>query len=236
MRFPDEDSLEDMSNEFARQHNSKGLHCFGAIDGKHFKGQFTHSDYLNYKHFTSINCLAIANHNLLFLWAAMGWAGRHNDKYCFKSSWLANSGIGEWLAQRGFFSLGDLGFCIREFLIIPYTDLQADTREKRAFNYVLRSLRACIERAWGVLVGRFRVFQGGIASGDAEFVQASIKAGMALHNLCVLDRDDLVQEEDICYIPDVPGLLPPPPEDTGAREKGQAKREQIFQAWLASMY
>ena len=63
------------------------------------------------------------------------------------------------VGRKGLFIFGDLGFCIKDFLIIPFSDIEANTRNRRAFNYVLRSLRASIERAWGVMVGRFRRFQ-----------------------------------------------------------------------------
>lgn len=69
--------------------NAKFPHCVGAIDGKRIrviKPQHSGSLYFNYKHFFSIQLLAMCNSNYCFTFVDIGDYGKNSDASIFKNT------------------------------------------------------------------------------------------------------------------------------------------------------
>jgi hypothetical protein len=69
--------------------NANFPHCLGAIDGKHIriiKPQHSRSLYYNYKHFFSIQLLAMCDSNYCFTFVDVGDYGKNSDSSIFKHS------------------------------------------------------------------------------------------------------------------------------------------------------
>lgn len=104
--------------------------------------------------------------------------------------------------------LGDSGYGLEPFLITPYKDVAAGTRE-HLFNKKHTSGRNIIERTIGVLKSRFRCLLGTVIYSPQRVIKI-INVCCALHNICREfniecqedptwndGEDDVVNEDDV---------------------------------------
>ena len=154
--------------------------CFGAMDGIQFKfirhgGALT--DYWNYKHRTyCLGALAVALPDLRFLYFYSGTPGCMNDHSIWNECSLGRAfrdqegplaavfdavGIKEILPGVGTipWMFGDGGFALRPWLVHPLRE--EATPEDRQFNKWISGHRQTVERAFGVLVGRWGILRKG---------------------------------------------------------------------------
>lgn len=112
-----------------------------------------------------------------FIWNMCSARNHFLDNY-------SNGDHNSWL-------LGDSGYGLEPFLITPYKDVAAGTRE-HAFNKKHASGRNIVERTIGVLKSRFRCLQGTLIYSPQKVTQI-VNLCCALHNIC---REYNIEWED----------------------------------------
>ena len=200
---------------------------FGAIDGTHItikKPCESGQDYFNRKSFYSINMqgsslsvyeliIALVDYKKRFLDIEVGWPGSVGDARIFENSYLANN-YNDVLAELGTsklstgddveedipaFILGDSAYKNTRHLVTTYkvTECDAD-RSVRHLNWRLSKARYQVEHAFGLLKGRFQVFEKSLrcAAEDLPFAIHLIASICIIHNF-LIDSQDTVCERDV---------------------------------------
>uniref|UniRef100_A0A1B0D4C0 Uncharacterized protein n=1 Tax=Phlebotomus papatasi TaxID=29031 RepID=A0A1B0D4C0_PHLPP len=170
-------------------------HCCGAVDGKHVRIQKPANSaglYYNYKGYFSIVLLAVCDSNCNFTYTNIGGYGSQSDCSVFQYSalgrailnnevsWPAPQALPQSDIQMNFFLIGDEAFPISENMLRPYSG-SGLSEDKDYFNKKLSGARSCIERSFGLLVNRFRIFRTEIIA-KPENVIGLVKACVTLHN------------------------------------------------------
>lgn len=204
LAWPVGEKMEEVKRGMEAQ---QGLpNCCGAIDGTHLPielppGQNSMA-YRDYKGKTSIAMQAIMDSNLRFLDVFAGWGGNIHDTRLLKRSRFfkeaefhhtvlngasflshANLPIREYI-------IGDGGYPIREWLLIPY---RVALGRKQHFNYLLSSSRMCVERGFGRFKGLLRLFSKPIVRPKVERLGETVYAGCIFHNI-MIDKKDPIDE------------------------------------------
>ena len=91
--------------------------------------------------------------------------------------------------------------------------------KKKKYNNIHSSVRVVIERAFGLLKGRFRRLQK-IQSRKVEFIPLLIMSACILHNFCLKNNDFF--EETFIYIDDEVTTNDTRQSDSGAANKRDA--------------
>ena len=94
---------------------------------------------------------------------------------------------------NGQFLLGDAAYPLLNKLLTPFKDNGRLTREQTYYNYCHSATRMCIERAFGLLKGRFRRLK----MIDVESVERATKliaAACILHNISLLSEESVANE------------------------------------------
>ena len=139
-----------------------------------------------------------------------GWPGRAHDAFIWQ-----NSPIGKALESGNLklpfdgHILGDSAYPLLPYLITPYRDNGFLTDNHRKFNYIHSTTRVCIEQAFGILKGKFRILNHlKVSLPNAKYVVMSC---IILHNFVRLNSttpndldeignfnvEDEIQEESI---------------------------------------
>lgn len=79
-----------------------------------------------------------------------------------------------------FYFVADEAFPLTKYLMRPYSKRSLNNK-KRVFNYRLSRGRKSVECAFGMVVSKFRLFEGSICCNE-ETVNFIIKAAYVLHN------------------------------------------------------
>lgn len=90
--------------------------------------------------------------------------------------------------------VGDLAYKLHENLLIPYRDNGHFTERQRNYNFCHASARIVIERAFGLLKGRFRSLLTVLAIQRIDLVPLHILACCVLHNVCIMKGDEFNEE------------------------------------------
>jgi len=94
--------------------------------------------------------------------------------------------------------IGDAAYKLHQHLLVPYSDNGHLTRHQKNYNYCHSSTRMVIERAFGLLKGRWRSLLNNLAINRMDFTPYHILACCVLHNICLLNNDELqLQNEAI---------------------------------------
>lgn len=91
--------------------------------------------------------------------------------------------------------IGDAAYALHQHLLVPYVDNGHLTQRQKNYNFCHSSARMVIERAFALLKGRWRSLLHVLAVNDIEFVPYHILACCVLHNICLLQKDELELEE-----------------------------------------
>ncbi|XP_065058577.1 uncharacterized protein LOC135686303 [Rhopilema esculentum] len=172
-----------------------------AINGKHVVTQApprSGSSFYNYKKTHSIVLLAVCIHKYEFTLVSIGDTGRESDGSVFSASGIGHSLTNNLLnmplsralpsstIELLFVIFGDEAFPLRVNMIKPYACGVLDER-KRIFNYRLSRAGRVIEKAFGIMASRFRIFRRPIISSPKK-VTPFTKAVVALHNFLIADN------------------------------------------------
>lgn len=181
--------------------------CIGAIDGKRFlvQSQNTGPEFCDYKGYHGILMVALVDANYKFLYVATEAQGQANAV-----GFWDNCRLKEYLDKNmlqvppaatlpsvnekvPFVILGDDAFPLEDYLMKPYPG-QNLSMDKKIFNYRLSCARRVSENAFGILSGKFRVFQRPVQATPANAL-STIFAAVVLHNfLRIHSRVPLQQE------------------------------------------
>ncbi|GAB0094016.1 hypothetical protein DMENIID0001_092170 [Sergentomyia squamirostris] len=186
----------------------------GSIDGKHvyiMAPAKSGSTYRNYKQCFSVVLLAMCDGDYRFTYVNVGNHGSTPDGSSFRNSKLFNaiekgsfpfpsasptqfSGNTKW----PFVILGDGGFGLQPYLMTPYSSNQSMNCDAKAFfNNQLSKGRTLIERTFGILAQRWKIFSKRIELSSVTKIEQTILSAVALHNFLLCFRDvDLYLNED----------------------------------------
>lgn len=192
INWPSDAEMDTISDHF----NDMGAHNFpgviGAIDGSHISIEppvENPNSYYNRKKFHSIVLQGICKDNLQFIHTNIGWPGRVHDAKVLRNSSIWEEGYQKCRYGRNHL-LGDGAYPLKVWLITPYRDNGHLTRQQKYFNKCLSSKRQVIERAFGLLKGRFRRLKH-INNRSVRSSCDTIQAACILHNLCIQNEDDI---------------------------------------------
>lgn len=96
--------------------------------------------------------------------------------------------------------LGDAGYTLHENLLTPYRDNGHLTPQQENYNYRHSATRITVERAFALLKGRFRSLLTTFAMHRVDLIPSHILACCVLHNICLLQRDELHEEINETHI------------------------------------
>lgn len=185
--------VQTVNNEFEIKKNFPGV--IGAIDSTHIriKPPSGHSnDYFNRKKFHSVILQAVCRGDKRFTDIFCGWPGRVHDARVFQNSPLRQRGP---ILCGQCHLLGDGAYPCKRWLITPYRNRGNLTRDQIKFNQILSSTRVIIENSFGILKGRFRRLQF-VEMNDISYVVKAIITACILHNICILNQDELDEHFD----------------------------------------
>ncbi|XP_043276044.1 putative nuclease HARBI1 [Venturia canescens] len=175
----------------------------GAIDGTHIRipaPKVNPEAYVNRKGHHSIQLQAICDHKGQYTHCYVGHVGSVHDQRVFRLSEVP-SYFGNLLKfPQQCHLVGDSAYKLHENLLTPYRDNGHLTERQRNYNFSQSSARIAIERAFGLLKGRFRSLLTVLAVDRVIKIPKHVLACCVLHNICLTRDNDLnieVEEEEI---------------------------------------
>ena len=200
IRWPEGQRAASVVAEFRAKRGIDGV--MGAIDGSHIAvlcPRDQPADYVNRKGFHSIVLQAVCDADMSFTDVYVGWPGSVHDARVFRNSPLfaAMSGNPSTVFPNNSFLLGDAAYPLSPQLMTPFKDTGKLTRHQSNYNFCQSSTRIAIERAFGLLKGRFRRLKLLNVTCPNKRIKVIVVA-CVLHNVCLLSdselSDDHVQE------------------------------------------
>jgi len=146
----------------------------------------------------------VADSRLVLLDAYTGYPGSVHDARVLRASPVFRL-LTRNCPPASFHLLGDSAYPLTTFLLTPYRDNGHLTEEQRNYNKVHASTRVDVERAIGLLKGKWRRLKY-LDMHDVDHIPQVIMAACVLHNFVLLterhvdedeiDADDTVVEAD----------------------------------------
>lgn len=177
----------------------------------------------------SLTLQAICDAKKKFLDVFTGPPSKIHDARVFKLSFISN--MLPDICGNEWHILGDAAYPLKKYLITPYRDYGNLTQEQRNFNFKFSACRVKIENAFGILKARFRQ----LIRLDFHTVERCCKfiiACCTLHNLCILQEDelhDLLEEvEEVDEFQNIENTLEENYRDRD-RAAGEEKRNLLCQ-------
>lgn len=93
--------------------------------------------------------------------------------------------------------IGDSAYALHQHVLVPYLDNGHLTEDEKHYNFCYSSTRMVIERSFGYLKGRWRSLLHVLAVNDTKFASYHIFACCVLHNICLLQNDELDLEDQL---------------------------------------
>lgn len=173
---------------------------FGAIDCTHIrivKPTVNGNDYCNRKKYFSVNLQAVVDSCSCITNVYCGEPGSLHDARVFRRSSLYHSATENQvlLFPNNTFLIGDSAYSSLSWLIPPFRDNGRLTRQQVQFNFIHSSTRMAVERAFGMLKGRFRRIKFFTEYRELSFVIDTVIAACILHNYCINENDDFNLDE-----------------------------------------
>lgn len=219
-----------------RSHGIPGV--IGVIDGCHIQIIQPHNnptDYYNRKGFHSIILQGVCDNKRRFIDVHIGVPGRAHDARVFRNSPLFQNIMYHNLIPERNHLIGDSAYPLNKFVMVPYKDNGHLTYEQIRYNQRLSSIRSTIERAFGLLKGKFRKLKY-LEMNNLDLINYAIASACILHNFILMEEgnyndiddeeidDEAVENEDVEIInEDVEN----PDEIRHRNESGHEKRNAI---------
>ncbi|XP_067215666.1 uncharacterized protein [Linepithema humile] len=199
----------------------------GAIDGTHIKiatPKLHPEAYINRKGYHSIQLQVICDHELKFTHVYAGQVGSVHDMRVFRLSGFENLCTEQHFSENSHL-LGDAAYSIQKCIMVPFKDNGHLTNAQITYNTRLSQARMMIERAIGLLKGRFRSLLDTLPMRRTDLIPKYIVACCILHNICInhddyIDVPVIVQNE--CLQNVAQNVI------QGLREEGVEKRNTIM--------
>ncbi|XP_066598104.1 uncharacterized protein [Prorops nasuta] len=199
MKWPHRNQLLQIEERFRAICNFPGV--VGAIDGTHIPisapTQYSNS-YINRKGFHSIHLQSICDHKLRFIDVYTGMCGSVNDARVWRLSdirELINQDSQRYFPNNTHI-IGDSAYPLTQYLIKPYSDNGHLNEIQINFNRKLSATRMTIERAFGILKGRFRKLKF-IYMYRTDMIPLVILCCCILHNICINNDDEPFNIEEV---------------------------------------
>lgn len=132
-----------------------------------------------------------------------------------------------------YYLVADEAFPLKNYLMRPFSKRTLDNR-KRVFNYRLSRGRKSVECAFGMLVSKFRLFEGPMCCKE-ETINSVIKAACVLHNFIRIKQGKYIQPTEFDANQDqiaVPINDMPQPEINRNYSEAQNIREKLCDYFL----
>ncbi|CAO3583500.1 unnamed protein product [Absidia cylindrospora] len=217
----------------------------GAIDGKlvviHSPHGVCSEFYRDRKNNLSLNLLAVCDSTMAFTHVNIGNPGRTHDARAYARSGLSDKlqNHSRIYTPNNTFILGDSAYPLKKNLITPYPR-QTNDQSILRFNTIHSGTRMVIERAFALLVSRWRFVKDYLYLTTEERLVQAIHVCCILHNIClgrgdffdVEESPDYMELQAINDIDDVEGTLTMDNDDTelndgNSRNLGVQRRNEI---------
>ncbi len=168
---------------------------------------------------------AVVDHQRLFTFVYAGEVGSCHDAEVFRRSRLSQYIEEEDKFPNNTHIIGDKAYALHPKVMTPYRDNGHMTPQQINYNYCLSRARSIVERAFGLLKGRWRCLLDNFAVRHLGWASRYILAICVLHNICIM-QDDLW---DVMPPPeDEDEQIPIPHHAPGQiRHLAEIKREEI---------
>ncbi len=158
------------------------------------KLKHTRPDFFDRKHRYSIGCQGICDGTLKFLSMSAGFPGSVHDSRILRNTWVFREAINKQILTGPIFYInnetpikpylvGDAAYPQADWLIKPFSYEKDMRPRQKTFNLALSQARVSIERAFGVLKGRWRLLLGKLELEPSYASDVAI-ACTVLHNIC----------------------------------------------------
>ncbi|XP_068686411.1 putative nuclease HARBI1 [Montipora foliosa] len=187
IKWPGNAQLQETADSFEASGGIPGI--VGAIDGTLIQIRAPLHDSESYvcrKKFYALQLQVVCDDNLMFLDAMTGWPGSVHDSRVLRNSNLFATAGQKFDSDKHL--LGDGGYPLLPWLIVPFRDNGRLTANQRKFNKAQSSLRQAVERAIGLLKGRWRKLLY-LDHLDVKLMAKLIMAACVLHNFCLMLDD-----------------------------------------------
>ncbi|XP_025263413.1 protein ANTAGONIST OF LIKE HETEROCHROMATIN PROTEIN 1-like, partial [Camponotus floridanus] len=163
----------------------------GIIDGTHIniaRPKRDANSYINRKGRFSMQLQVICKHDLSFIHVFAGMPGCVHDMRGFLYSGVQQYCTPEFFPEDSHL-LGDAAYSIQKNVMVPFYDNGHLTRRQKEFNRNLSSARTIIERAIGLLKGRWRYLLDKLPMTRTDLIPYYVVSCCVLHNICLLKND-----------------------------------------------
>ncbi|XP_034256143.1 putative nuclease HARBI1 [Thrips palmi] len=199
VRFPAND--QEINNSIVRNRSLGGKidNVLGYTDGSLFKirkpsVENNRQAFIGRKNFACINAQITCDRRLYVMNVLARYPGATTDSFIFEDSALRRRMVEIYNGRRCHL-LGDVGYVLEPWMIIPFAGPEEDTPERR-FNKCHCGDRNAVERCIGVLKERFRFLHDDcVPHYDYVKVCKFVNCGVVLHNLCVLTNTPLYLDD-----------------------------------------
>lgn len=185
--WPKNENIDAVIDRFQTRNGFNGI--VGALDATHIQIKAPKDDpqsYVNRKKYHSLILQSVCDDDMKFLHCFAGFPGSCHDARVLRNSSLWNNGMS---IHQDYHVVADGAYPLREWLMTPYRDNGHLSERQRNFNNKLSANRVVIERAFGLLKGRFR---------RLNFIDAEVKTAVQiimcaaiLHNICIIQRENI---------------------------------------------
>lgn len=192
IKWPEVHELLQIQQKFAAMNGFPGV--VGVIDGCHIRisAPIEHSNsYINRKGFHSIVLQGICDHRMKFIDIFTGICGSVHDARVWRLSdikHMIDYDVERYFPQHSHL-LADSAYSLSYNMLTPYRDNGHLNHTQHNYNTKLSKTRVIIERAFGILKGRFRKLKY-MYLYNTEMIPLIILACCVLHNICIDNEDE----------------------------------------------
>lgn len=225
IKWPEPLQMDQSQQKFASIVDLPGV--IGAIDGCHIQISAPVRDshcYINRKGYYSIILQGICDTSLKFIDVFAGICGSVHDSRVWYMSDIKHLIVNNdnRYFQDYYYIIGDAAYPLSNRLLTPYRDNGHLQPWQINYNTKHAKTRVIIERAFGMLLGRFRKLKY-VYAYNTEFVPFIILACCILHNICINN-----EEEEMVIDP---AHINMHQIDFGADLEGNIKRDSLLHVY-----
>ena len=194
INWPFPSTIKRYAQEFQDLHQIP--YMVGAVDGSHIPivaPRLHAPNYYNRKGFHLIILQSVVSARCLFWDFDIGWTGSMHD-----ANLWAKTAIGQY-CEAGKLSpytlVGDAVYPCRPWTLAPFKGHKDSlSREEYHWNFVQSFIGMCVERAFGMLKGRWRILLKRVDV-HLKNVPDLVSTYLVLHNMCIIFGDTFWREE-----------------------------------------